>query len=30
MNNLWIKPELTEVSVNAECTAYSGVEDEVF
>jgi hypothetical protein len=30
MENLWIKPELMEVGVNAECTAYSGVEDEVF
>jgi coenzyme PQQ precursor peptide PqqA len=23
----WIKPEFMEVSVNAECTAYSYVED---
>jgi hypothetical protein len=30
MSNLWIKPEMTEVAVNAECTAYSGVEDEIF
>jgi hypothetical protein len=26
MENLWTKPEMTEVSVNSECTAYSGLE----
>jgi hypothetical protein len=27
MENLWIKPEMEAVSVNAECTAYSDIED---
>lgn len=29
MENLWTKPEMEEVSVNSECTAYSGMEDGV-
>jgi len=29
--NEWIKPEFAEVSVNAECTAYSDtMTDEIF
>jgi hypothetical protein len=27
MENTWIKPELVAVSVNAECTAYSDVDE---
>jgi coenzyme PQQ precursor peptide PqqA len=29
MMNAWIKPEFIEVSVNAECTAYSYVDDVI-
>jgi hypothetical protein len=29
MENLWIKPVAEEVSVNSECTAYSGIDDSV-
>lgn len=30
MSNGWIKPEYLEVGVNAECTAYSYIEDDQF
>ncbi len=31
MENLWMKPEVVEVNVNSECTAYSGMdESEIF
>ncbi len=29
MENLWIKPVAVEVSVNSECTAYSGIDDSI-
>ncbi len=29
MENLWIKPVVEEVSVNSECTAYSGIDDSI-
>jgi hypothetical protein len=29
MENLWVKPVVEEVSVNSECTAYSGIDDSV-
>ncbi len=29
MENLWTKPEVEEVNVNSECTAYSGIDDSV-
>jgi hypothetical protein len=28
MENLWMKPAMTAVSVNAECTAYSDTETD--
>jgi len=30
-HGIWMKPEFTEVSVNAECTAYSDIlTDDIF
>jgi hypothetical protein len=29
MESLWTKPVAEEVSVNSECTAYSGIDDSV-
>jgi hypothetical protein len=29
MESLWTKPVFEEVSVNSECTAYSGIDDSV-
>jgi hypothetical protein len=29
MESLWTKPVVVEVSVNSECTAYSGIDDSV-
>ena len=28
MENIWMKPEMTVVSVNTECTAYSDTETD--